>query len=207
MINNPANKPEIPKIEAAKPDAAIVGSIALSSETLRTSVVEEYMPGFKGEAYEALSVLDNKATFIIDAEITGAWHYSPDRIEKFSREGAEASEGNFGTGTYFGIGELTGETVDYLKSGNNIKHEICFSGNILVVDRNKVVDASHELKKKQGQAVSRLRMPIAPIVDQAKGVDLNGQPIHAVMIYVSPERVSGELIVLPNATEGISLLS
>jgi hypothetical protein len=185
---------------------ASLGSGALSNEVLDAVLVENYLPGVEGGAKEVASVLDGQATLVVGAEVTGPWHYSHGRLEEFSKEGAEASRCKLGTGTYFGVGDLTGETVDGLKSDGSIRHEISFSGNVLVVDRERVVEVSKSLDKMKGRPVSRLRMPIAPIADRASGAVFGGHSVQAVMVYMDPERTSGEMIVLPHAVDGIRVL-
>lgn len=183
-----------------------VGARALDSEVLSTSLIEEHLPGVEGVAKEVLPVLDGKATFIVGAEVTGPWHYSSSRIEEFSREGAEASRGKLGTGSYFGVGDLTGETVDGLKSDGSIKYQVGFSGNILAVDRDGVVEVSRLLDEMHGRRLSRLRMPIAPIADRAKGAAFEGHPVQAVMVYMDPTKQTGELVVLPEAVDGVVVI-
>lgn len=74
--------------------------------------VPTQLPGLEGKAESGTLVLDGKATLVIGADVTGPWHYSRGRIDKFTADKAERTGGKFGKGTYLGVGELKGETVD-----------------------------------------------------------------------------------------------
>jgi hypothetical protein len=202
------NKYEVTNSENLIADTAAAGSLALASETLHASVVQEHLPGVEGVAKEALPAFDNRATLVVDAEVEGPWHYSASAIDTFTRERSEEATGKFGTGTYFGVGDLSGETVDGLKAGDSVKHEIGFKGNVLVVDRKNVVGLSRHIDELQGRRISRLRTTVqtSPITDRLRGTAIDGHAVSAVMVYMDPERTSGELVVLPEGIEGVEVV-
>jgi hypothetical protein len=170
--------------------------------------VAEVLPGLTGEAEASTAVLGDKATLITGADVAGLWHYSGTRIDRFTEDKASGSGGKFGRGTYFGVGEISGETVDALINGGNVRHEAGFSGNMLAFDRNQVRGVLDDLRSLQGLSQPNLRssMQTGPVTDLVEGAAFDGHSVDAVMIYMDPERQGAEIIVLPHATENIRIL-
>jgi hypothetical protein len=152
-------------------------------------------------------VLDGAATLISGVRIaSGLWHLTPDVITKFKREKAAASRGKFGVGTYFGLGDLGGETVDLLRTTARFTHKVGFEGAVLAVDRDQVKGVVAGLRTLRGEAPTRLswNSQTGPLTDLADGVTFgDGVLVKAVLVYMDPERTSAELVVLPSATEHI----
>jgi len=178
---------------------SLIAATAVTAETdLKNDSETEYHPA-----------LDGKAVLAVGAHIDSLWHYSPSRISQFSKERAEDASGKYGKGTYFGIGDLGGETVDILKSGNNIRHDAEFTGNLLAVDLENVVDVIQRLKKLKGLPTSRLKSNVAngTLTDLVEGLTLEGGQVDAVLVYRDTTRTTAELVVLPSAIDKVELLS
>lgn len=181
-----------------------LGETALADPSV---AVADILPGLSGEAKASTPVLDGKATLVTGAEVSGLWHYSGAAIDKFTED--KVGGGKFGRGTYFGVGEISGETVDALLSGGSIKHDAGFAGNVLALDRGQVKDVLDDLRTLQGlpRPGFRSSMQTGPVTDLAEGVAFEGHGVDAVMIYMDPERQGAEVIVLPHATENIRIIS
>lgn len=186
-----------------------IGGSALAGDVAREPSVADILPGLNGKAESSTVVMGGKATLVAGADITGAWHYSRGRVDQFTAEKAGRTGGKFGKGTYFGIGELRGETVDGLKAGGNIRHDVGFAGNILVVDRAQVKDVLGDLRTVRGLPQPGFQSSIqnGPVADLVEGMSFAGHPVNAVMVYMDPERQGAEMIVLPSATPGIRIMS
>jgi hypothetical protein len=166
------------------------------------------VPGLSGNAQEATPVFSGRATLLSGAELEGIWHYSASPLEHFTEDEAAKRKGKFGKGTYFGAGELSGETVDLLRSGDTIKHDTKFTGNILAVPRDNVLGIASQLETANGLPQSRLKSSIqnAPLTDLLETIDIAGQKVDAVLITMR-EGSAAELAVLPRSIANISIVS
>jgi hypothetical protein len=182
------------------------GHFALEGSSLDVSSLE--MPGFSFNAQQATTVFDGKATLLSGAELAGIWHYSANQIDLFTEDEATESIGKFGRGTYFGAGELNGETVDFLKSRDTIRHDAKLTGNVLTVVRDDVQDVARQLKTINGLPQSGFKSSIknAPLTDLLETTDVAGQQVDAILITMQ-EGNSAELVVLPRSVSNISVVS
>jgi len=182
-----------------------VGQVAVANQLQPSLAISEILPGLSGEAQQKIDVLDGNAALIVGANVSGAWHYSSGKIDTFDPQKAAELTGKFGHGTYLGVGELTGETVDGLKETGAIKHDVSFAGNILVLDRDQVSAVAGQLRELNGLPPSRFKSSIrnAPLTDHVRSLDFEGQPVNAVMVYMDDEQTSAEIAVLPSAVENI----
>lgn len=173
-----------------------------------TDVPIPEVPGLTGRAKEAIPAFEDKATLFAGAEVEGLWHYSATRIDHFTEDEAAKRKGKFGSGTYFGAGELSGETVDLLRAGDTVRHDAKFTGNVLAVSRDNVLDVAEQLKALNGLPPTRLRSSIqnAPLTDLLNAVEISGQQVDAVLITMSDGNAA-ELAVLPQSVTGIEIVN
>jgi hypothetical protein len=172
------------------------------------NLAELEIAGLMGSAREIMPILDDETTLLIGAEMSGMWHYSSGRIDNFSEAVAENNSGKFGRGTYFGIGDLRGETIDFLKDGDTIRHDVAFTGNVMVVDRRHVIQVAEKIKTQRGLPSSRVRAstPTSPLTDLIEGVKYDGQTVDAILVVMDKDKTSAELIVTPKAVSNVSVL-
>lgn len=158
-----------------------------------------------GEAHE---VLGGKAALVTDAEVSGLWHFSSQQVERFTEDKAAEATGKFGHGVYFGSGDLAGETVNDLKSGGHIRHDVTFNGNVVVLDREDIRPVLDDLRELNGFQKSRIRSSTntGPLTDSFDTVRFGDNPVDAVMIYMDKARETAEFIVSPHAVDKISLV-
>ncbi len=154
---------------------------------------------------EELPTPDFAGIFVVDADITGPWHYSPDVIDRFTDEKASGVKGKFGAGTYLGVGELSGETVDILKASGSVKHDVALRGNLLVVDRSDVRDIDAKLKRRHGLPEPRFKTTInnADLTGLVEDMKIEGNSVDAIMVYMDTERTAAEIVVLPDHAENL----
>jgi hypothetical protein len=167
--------------------------------------LRDVLPGIEGRAQSTEDVLDGWATLVVGADVTaGPWHYSAGKIEEFE-EAKVSAGGKFGPGTYLGVGALAGETVDGLKGNGSVQHTVAFRGNILVLDRERVLEVASALKERRHIPPSGLRSSIktAPLTEYVQGLDFNGTQVDAVMVYMDAKRESAEIAVLPESTDSL----
>jgi hypothetical protein len=177
------------------------------SETSSRLALGDMLPGLDGTAERAVSLFGGKAGLVVGANVQGgAWHYSPGTIKKF-RGDKVSKGGKFGPGTYLGVGTLAGETVDGLKAGGARRHDVGFTGNILVLSREDVQEVASVLKERKGIPPSKFTTTIknAPLTTYVEGLDFEGAPVDAVMVYMDSEQTSAEIAVLPHATERLAV--
>lgn len=88
-----------------------------------------------------------------------------------------------------------------------MRHEASFAGNILALDRAQVRSVVADLRTLNGlpQPGYRLTIQNGPITDLVEGLRFDTSRVDAVMVYMDTERRGAEFIVLPRATEGISI--
>jgi hypothetical protein len=184
-----------------------LGSFALGNTLRQPFTIDDILPGLSGEAQQTMDVLGGAARLVIGANISGPWHYSSGSVEVFDEERAASLSGKFGHGTYLGVGDLTGETVDGLKISGAIRHEVSFAGNILVLGRDQISEVVDNLRALNGIPPSRLKSTIknAPLTDYVSTLSFDGQPVDAVMVYMNSEQSSAEIAVLPNAVGNIQV--
>ncbi len=166
------------------------------------------LPGLEGTARSATSLFGGRAKLVAGASIVGGpYHYSSGIIEEFAREKASA-HGKFGPGTYLGVGELGGETVAGLKATGSVKHDVAFTGNILVLPRDEVRRVAAELMARKGIPPSGVTINIenAPLTEYAEGLSLAGASVDAVMVYMDTQQKSAEIAVLPAAADRLRVL-
>jgi hypothetical protein len=166
------------------------------------------LPGLEGTARTVTSLFGGRARLVAGANIAGGpYHYSSGVIEEFVREKA-STRGKFGPGTYLGVGELGGETVAGLKATGSVKHEVAFTGNILVLPRDEVRAVAAELMARKGILPSGVSINIenAPLTEYVEELDFAGVSVDAVMVYMDAEQSSAEIAVLPAATDRLRIL-
>jgi len=180
---------------------------ALAGEVEGRVAVSDVLPGLSGEAQRTLNVLENSAMLVIGANVTGPWHYSPDRINTFSKERAAKSGGKFGQGTYLGVGKLAGETVDGLKTSGALRHDVGLTGNILAIRCTDIRKVEDKLRGLNGIRPSKIKttIPNAALTDYVSTLSFEGQSVDAVMVYMDDEQTSAEIAVLPRSVENIKV--
>jgi hypothetical protein len=184
-----------------------IGHVALADQIQEPLAISDILPGLSGEAQEVTSVLDGNASLVVGANVSGAWHYSSGTIDTFDPEKAAELTGKFGQGTYLGVGDLTGETVDDLKATGAIKHDISFSGNVLALGRTQASAVAGRLRELKGLRPSRVRSSTtnAPLTNLVSDLTFEGKSVDAVMVYMDDDRTSAEIAVLPTAVENIQV--
>jgi len=183
--------------------------INLGKTTLHTNEEQERfaVPAVDVVAERRSEELEGSVVFLEGAHVSGLWHYSVDHIGEFSEEVAKRQGGKFGHGTYFGAGDLKGETVELLKAEGTIRHGAVFDGNVAVVHRYDVLRAAEYLKREKNMPISRIKtsIPNAPLTDLFDDVNFDGRSIDAVMVLMDQEGGAVELVVAPKATHQITI--
>lgn len=169
------------------------------------------LPGIEAQASRQSSLfrIGEGAEVITHTHIRGLRHTSNASIERFTREGAMRSSGKFGRGTYFGAGNLGGETVDLLNRAGNVEHIADVDGAFLLVDRRMVKEVASVLGKGLGHSESPIRSNIqnAPLIDLASQYMIGDVPISGVVVFMNGERSAAEVVMAPAATEAVSITS
>ena len=165
-----------------------------------------------GEHSFSADVFDGKATVLGGVEIAGMSHISVSEIDRFETDKIGSSGGKFGVGTYFALGNLKGETADDLvgryESGDAVKHEAKAAGNFLVVDRKNVLALNDDIRKVLGEPEPGFKSSIrnAPqLTTKLQAFQVNVQPIDGVIILMSDEDPSAEVIIMPGSTPKIEV--
>ncbi len=162
------------------------------------------LPGVEAHAdrRSALFSIGGGAEVISRAQLRGLQHISQAPIDQFTREGAQRSSGKFGRGTYFGVGDLGGETVDLLNRAGNVQHTTDASGSFLLVDRRMVREVAQILGGGLGHEVSPIRSNIqnAPLIDLASQYVIGDEPISGVVVFMNDDRTAAEIVIAPQAT-------
>lgn len=204
LAEQPDSKKEL---TMSDPSYHMAGKLAIEHDQLSADDTLEGL-GLNGSLGETVELFDGKARLQAGAVLQGLWHYSEGRIERFSEDSVTDHGGKFGKGTYFGAGELVGETVDDLKSKGAIRHEVNFAGNVLALARDDVVEVAARLREANGEAPTKLKssIPNADLTALLGGMDFDGRKPDAVLVTMSEGRAA-ELVVLPHALGNISIVN
>ncbi len=225
---DPSLKPTSPPIELVKPEAVLpvsfIGGTALGSlvtiEAIKDGSLTDRLRSIPGTAMTASSnsymteIFDGKATVLGNVEISGMSHISIGEIEEFTLDKVGKGGGKFGVGTYFALGNLKGETagslVDRYESGDAVRHDSKTTGNFLVMDRKSILAINEDIKNALGEPASNIRSSIRNSPDlttKLQNFRINGQSIDGVVILMSSEDPSAEVIIMPSATSKIEIES
>lgn len=171
----------------------------------RTTISSLGIAELEGTVSRYDTIFDGKTTLLQDADVSGLWHYSVNDIKEFSEATAQKSDGKFGRGTYFGVGDLKGETVDGLRSDSIHKYSASFRGTIAVVQRDHVLAVAADLRLAQYVSSPGFKTNIqnAPLTDLFSMYAYTTS-IDAVLV-VMDEAGAAELVVSPAATNQISI--
>lgn len=94
-----------------------------------------------------------------------------------------------------------------LKSDGSVRHDVGFSGNLLVLDRRQVKSVVQGLRTLRGEPHPKVESTVqnGPVSNLIEGITFGDKPVDAVMVYMDPARTSAEMIVLPSSIPNVSI--
>ena len=193
--------------EASRLRGTLVARLALRAEQQSPSHYVDSLRRLEGvQAHTSLQSevwsLDSGAQLVTALHLEGVRHLSVAEIPAFTHEKARSSSGKFGPGTYFGAGNLKGETVELLAARANHAYDASMTGAFLLLDRSQVKDTARNLRDGLGlphpQVISSIQN--APLTEYLEGYAINGQGLAGAIIFSDKDRTAAEVVVSPSAT-------
>jgi hypothetical protein len=190
-----------------------IGDAALrSSRNVLRFSANTYIPGLRGTVEGTSGVLNDSATLVRGARVSGFWHYSSEKKDHFDRDKLEQWgpwARKFGSGAYLGLDRTTGETIaERIRNGATRYDVALHDANILVLNRAEVKEVSKNLRREQGLPEPTFTNSAnnGLLSDLAGGVNFDGLQVDCVLVYMDPERLTAEAVILPRAVDHASLL-
>ncbi len=193
--------------EGSRLRGTLVARLALKAELQSPSAYVDalrQMEHVQVETSASSSVwgLESGAQLITAMTIAGVRHLSMSEIPAFTKEKADASSGKYGPGTYFGAGNLRGETVELLAARAQHAYDASLHGSFLLLDRSQVLQSARQLRAGLGMPHPSIKSNIqnAPLTQYLEGYVVDGHPIAGAVIFADKDRTSAEIVVAPSAT-------